>query len=234
MDRAYQQGGIMQRPRTPSRIPESLHQRLNSYAIAASAAGVSLLALAQPAEGKIVYTATHHVIGKNSHYNLDLNHDGKTDFTISNTYSCSTEDFCRSHLFTTPTNGTQGVEGPGSAYALNRGARIGPRHHFSAWLLLIFSSGACNNDHWCNVTNRYLGFSFKIHGQPHYGWARLNVSTGGGIVATLTGYAYETVANKAIIAGRTHGKDVITVQDPSLGHLARGASAIPAWRAEQW
>jgi hypothetical protein len=52
------------------------------YAVAASAAGVGVMALSQPAEAKIVYTATHHVIEKNSPYHLDLNHDGKTDFTL--------------------------------------------------------------------------------------------------------------------------------------------------------
>ncbi len=69
----------MKRPSNPS---ESLHQRLNAYALAASAAGVSVLALTQAAQAKIVYTKTHHVIGKNSTFKLDLNHDGITDFTL--------------------------------------------------------------------------------------------------------------------------------------------------------
>ncbi len=46
----------MQRPRIPSKLSDSLHQRLNSYALAASAAGVGLLALVQPAQAKIIYT----------------------------------------------------------------------------------------------------------------------------------------------------------------------------------
>ncbi len=40
-------------PRTPSRLSDSLHHRLNMYALAASAAGVGVLALAQPAEAEI-------------------------------------------------------------------------------------------------------------------------------------------------------------------------------------
>ena len=57
---------------------------------------------------------------------------------------------------------------------------------------------------WLNVTNRYLGFSFKINGKTHYGWARMNVQIKGlRIVGTLTGYAYETIPNKSIMAGRT-------------------------------
>jgi hypothetical protein len=50
------------------------------------------------------------------------------------------------------------------------------------------------------------------------------------IKAVLTGYAYETVANKSIVAGKTKGADVVAVQLVSLGHLAQGASAISAWR----
>jgi hypothetical protein len=71
-------------------LSEALHHHLNMYAIAAGAAGVGILALAQPAEGKIVYTPAHKnaVLG----INLDLNHDGIADFRIcysDNTYHCS-------------------------------------------------------------------------------------------------------------------------------------------------
>jgi hypothetical protein len=95
---------------------------------------------------------------------------------------------------------------------------------------------------WANggkgVKDRYLGLKFAIKGEIHYGWARLNVKVDkiGNIVnitALLTGYAYETIPNKAIIAGKTKGPDVITMQPGTLGHLARGASALPAWQAQQ-
>src|ERR1700688_1077629 len=68
--------------RPPRTLSDSLYHRLNTYAIAASATGISLLALAKPCEAKIVYTKTHHVIGTNSIYPLDLNHDGTIDFLI--------------------------------------------------------------------------------------------------------------------------------------------------------
>ena len=42
------------------------------------------------------------------------------------------------------------------------------------------------------------------------------------IAATLTGYAYETIPNKPIIAGKTNGPDVITVEPTTLGSLALG------------
>ena len=67
----------------------------------------------------------------------------------------------------------------------------------------------------------YLGMKFVIQGKAHFGWTRLNVGcTNTKVNATLTGYAYETVPNKPIIAGKTHGPDV--VEPATLGQLASG------------
>ena len=74
--------------KTASNLSESVHQRLNMYALAASAAGVGVLALAQPAEAKIIYTPAHKSIGAKTF--LDLNHDGVHDFKFiySRTVRC--------------------------------------------------------------------------------------------------------------------------------------------------
>ena len=94
-------------------------------------------------------------------------------------------------------------------------------HPFSGQVMASSDVGSLGS--WVNVTNRYLGFKFKIRGATHYGWARLDVSvTNGTVVGTLTGYAYETIPNKPIIAGKTKGPDVITVHPGSLGVLAAG------------
>jgi hypothetical protein len=70
--------------RKTANLSNSLNHQLNSYALAASAAGVSLLALAQPAEGKIIYKPAHHVIGKNGYFAIDFNQDGIPDLGIHN------------------------------------------------------------------------------------------------------------------------------------------------------
>ena len=57
---------VMKRPRKPASLSLSVHHRLNMYALAASAAGVSLLALAPPSEAEIVYTKAHVVLGARS------------------------------------------------------------------------------------------------------------------------------------------------------------------------
>jgi hypothetical protein len=87
---------------------------------------------------------------------------------------------------------------------------------------------------WLYAKDRYLGLQFVIKGQVHYGWARFTVTfppqPSFGILAILTGYAYETEANTPIITGKIKGPDVITLDPATLGHLAAGASQIPAWR----
>jgi hypothetical protein len=119
-------------PRETADLSVSIHQQLNIYALAAGAAGAGVLALAQPVEANIVYTPAHRVIGPDSKYLLDLNHDGIPDFTIANSYNCP--DSCVSIVVAKPANGTHGVEGPLStrghaswAYALKAGAIIGPK-----------------------------------------------------------------------------------------------------------
>jgi hypothetical protein len=234
----------MQRPRTPSKLSESLHRRLNSYALAASAAGVATLALANPAEAKIVYTKAHQQIPPNTQFNLDLNHDNITDFTLSNTYGFVSTFSVGGALAIVNASGnevmgycTSTCRDYAFASALPAGMKIQLNRKFKAKnkLFMVGSfrvpTSTGFEGQWWNVKNRYLGLQFAITGKTHYGWARLNVSCASyKCTGLLTGYAYETMANKSIIAGKTHGKDVITVEPATLGHLAQGASGFSAWR----
>lgn len=227
------------RLRMLSNLSESVNHRLNMYALAAGAAGVSLFALASPTEAMIVYTATHRVIHPNSSYNLDLNHDGKADFTFANHYWC-TDGLCRATLSVRGPYGLvagyAGLFGTPFAYALKAGARIGPE--ISLVGRIMYGSGG----QWFDVTRRYLGLAFQVKGITHYGWARLNVINHGfAITATLTGYAYETIPDKPIIAGKTKGSIVegpdaaLTAPTPeptSLGLLALGSPGLSIWRRQ--
>jgi hypothetical protein len=233
----------MPRPRTLARISNSLHRQLNSYGLAASAAGVGLLALSQHAEAKIVYTKTHHVVGKNSIVMLDLNHDGTTDFTIKNRNcpyggtSCTSDSWNLLTVQGAPPDAVQGTKHTSAFWAadLKAGARIADRGTFARSAMLVYqcqgvSCAVTSRTHtsgdWPNVRNRYLGLKFQIHGKAHYGWARLSVKTSNNplqTIGTLTGYAYETIANKGIIAGKTKGPNVIAGEDATLSHLAAGS-----------
>jgi hypothetical protein len=222
--------------RTPSKLSDSVLHQLNMYALTASAAAVGMLALAQPAEAKVVYTAAHHVILRGSHFALDLNHDGIADFYLNHRSGCSSEGFCSAALYAMGgASGGNYVEGIRKIfnfkYALKPQQRIGSTKPFMGFAMYYRfraqgTSGACSGS-WADVKNRYLGLRFIIKGETHFGWARLNVACnlGSKKIGLLTGYAYETVPNKPIIAGKTMGPDVITVQSASLGQLARGGSA---------
>ena len=134
------------RPRTPATLSESIHRQLNMYAFAAGAAGVSVLALTQSAEAKIIYTQTHVVIGTNHIYELDLNHDGIADFKIDN-HSFFTDTIVAT-LSAVPAQANNAVVGrqlqigsPYYAYALTRGVAIGPKQPFAGrWM--AWSDGA--------------------------------------------------------------------------------------------
>ena len=77
-----------ERPVThPAKLPAALQRNLSLYALAATAAGVQVLALAQPSEAEVIYTPAHTFIGSNRHFSFDLNNDGVNDFTILNLYA---------------------------------------------------------------------------------------------------------------------------------------------------
>jgi hypothetical protein len=234
-------------------LSEALHQRLNTYALTATTAGVSVLALARASEAKIVYTPAHVTIGANGSYKLDLNHDGNIDFTIKNVATCAS-DQCFYDLLQEPAAGNSGMndfKGYVLASALKPGSRIGPGKHFSdqtAVMAGVISAIGYVFGQWVNVQRRFLGLRFKINGQTHYGWARLNVrvvlSPHPAITAVLTGYAYEDVPDKPIVAGQTKGLDddspeelsanpMPTPKPATLGALAMGAPGLSIWRREK-
>lgn len=249
---------------TPSDLSASTRHRINSYAIAAGAAGVTLLALAQSSEAEIVYTQTNQTIGRNGTLNIDLNHDGIADFTIieraynetsetvqeldvsgrtGNKINCPSS-FCASSFYT--------------AAALAKGTEIGPilqSHQGHGWIgggPMAFEEFRSpgrpyyGSTQWAQgpVTNQYLGLKFLINGEPHFGWARLSVSfhDGGTKKGTwethLTGYAYETVTNQSINAGQTTENDKQAAAEPASSQLVPlkglGALALGAVGIALW
>ena len=231
--------------RVSSQFSEPLHRQLNAYALAASAAGVGMLALVQHAEAKIVYTSAYVKIGVGGvrAYRLDINHDGIYDFVLStfgfDTYGlavCAPASGACIGGGGNPVNEIWGYNSDknyGFASALRRGVRIAAnRRHFRSRNLVMASVNCGGTGHTCgspdgpwvkaNGNNRYLGLKFIIKGKIHYGWARLDVvAPPPQTRATLIDYAYETIPNKPIIAGKTHGRDGAT-----LGRLAQGASGV--------
>lgn len=237
-------------PRKIASLSNSVHEQLSRYAIAAGAAGVGILALAGPAEAEIVYTPTHVVLTHGS-LALDLNNDGMVDFVLLDKYHRKGQTTNSFWLYVNPEhkgNAAVGRQGTyfRSASTLNRGSQIGPKNQFNGNLMAFACSFAnttdCRVGKWFDVSDRYLGLKFTISGKTHYGWARLNVSFQpnwgkGTLKATLTGYAYETIPNKSIIAGQTmeavEVAEKLGATPATLGALAMGAPGVTIWRRKE-
>jgi len=246
--------------RKTANLSESVHHQLNMYALAASAVGVTLLALAQPVEAKIVYTPIHKQLPINKNWLLDLNHDGVVDFVFRDAYGQTVFTTVGS-LSVTPNfaNNVWGTVCSGAvrvASALPAGVRVGPKGKFSdgqrrmAWYSSANGArnfaASCGHGPWAGAARRYLGLKFAIKGKTHFGWARFNVSVSGlKVIATVTGYAYETIPNKPIITGKIKTQDEIggsieqpntaslnapTLQPAGLGLLAMGTPGLSIWR----
>lgn len=255
MERTHNWGALLRevvmkrsaRPLSAAKLSDSIHRQLNMYALAATAAGVGMLALAQPAEGEIIYTKAHKVISSRSTFHLDLNHDGIDDFDLKDTVTTFSTGAVRAALSAAPHRQANAVWGHvvfahGYASALFPNVQIGPKGRFLGEAGLMAQTSAsglpsifsCTGP-WANVANRYLGLKFVINGETHFGWARLNVSCSNyQVTATLTGYAYESIANRPILTGKERGTD--EPDDPTsagdssttLGRLAQGAKDWPS------
>jgi HYDIN/CFA65/VesB family protein len=192
----------------------SIHPHGRMFAIALATI-VAAFTLVSPAKAEIVYHSANIGINDGT-YNLDLNGDGVTDFTIMSTWrsgSCGVLcKYSEISLGETPASGNGAVVGP-----LKRGDEIGPNQAFdgnSGLMSEYASSYRCTflGCYWSHGSGGpwlgkkgYLGLSFQVNGQTYYGWALLKCPGGtyGGGQGTLLGYAYETIPGRAILAGET-------------------------------
>jgi hypothetical protein len=241
----------MRRNRRPVSTAATHHldSFLNAYSIAAAAAGVSVLALATPAEGKVVITHANISIPQcNCPVYLDLSNNGVNDFSFRLSYSNFSTGYYLRFLNVKELEGG-GVKGtPQDASCLVQGAKIGPSAQFASAALMESSFLRSNKSRgtytrslhgkWGeNHPNRYLGVKFKIDGATHYGWIRVKVTSRKGyLAATITEYGYETVANKSLDAGLStasaddQAEEVRQPVGASLGALALGADGLAIWR----
>jgi hypothetical protein len=239
--------------RQAAQLAAGLEKNLSAYATAATAAGIGILMTALPATAKIVYTPSNIPITTDgTPVPLDINNDGIPDFGFSNIYTIGggphrpPEGTHGGFMGVFPAQKNNAIWEVSShkvacAAALNKGVKVGPKAPLEAKSLLMaashgnYTNGGSAYGPWVKVTQGYLGVKFAIHGKMHYGWARIKWS-GVGSTAYVTGYAYETVANKAIITGKTKGPadkgstnetaDTSGRQTGSLGQLARGTAGV--------
>ncbi len=238
----------------------SVNCQISLYSLAASAAGVSVLALAYPAEGSVVVTQANATVAYGSPVFIDMNGDGKNDFEFSVARGGYDHSFYKTLNVIPlgggrPVGGARGSIGPyGSALA--SGAKIGPSAHFSSSIargqvMLERTNGFVSGSSRYTAYGpwgvqgtyghyRYLGVKFLISGQTHYGWIKILVSRSNGFQGFIQEYAYETVANKSLTAGQTQASspdssanmNKLEQRGPSLGMLAAGADGLSLWRRQ--
>ncbi len=243
---------VSQPPKMPFRLSDSAHHQLNMYALAASAAGVGILALAQPAESRIVFSPANKPLPLCGHntklcFKLDLNHDGIVDFVFP--FSSQIKPMCSSPAglwVENPVSRMETAKTPKNeiwgtlthrfrvASTLSSGVSVGDNsvkfnsknNVMRAWC--FSGTGSSDRNRWGpwapGLQDRYLGLKFYTKGKAHYGWARLSITGASDRQPILTGYAYETVADKPIVTGKTKGPDVITPGPGSLGRLSQGSA----------
>jgi hypothetical protein len=217
-----------------SSLNDHLNRRLLAYVATASAAGVSVLAMTQSAEAKVVYTPADRVIVSDSR--LDLNNDGIPDYAFhSNFQLCGTCGYFEAKAIKFNKFMTNGGQ---NGAPLASGVSIGPDGKFRGDAASMVNGCTCSGHSamggpWYGVQNEYMGFEFNIEGAAHFGWARFSVTK---VAITLTGYAYETISLKPIVTGDTEGADEDSVAEPdpaasrssALGSLALGTAGRSA------
>jgi hypothetical protein len=217
---------------SPTTATSSLEKRLSAYALAAAAAGIGIGVAAPSAEARVVYVSADKVVANNGGLYISLDHI--PTWRVLDLFRAGYQS-----LTMKPLHGGGVMFAGGYAQALGSGASIGPNGAFQSSpvrieraFFLSDSSYARGYGPWTNVTDRYLGLSYVVNGQTHYGWARFNValsgdlSTGAVITATFTGYAIETTPDTPILAGKTSGP----AERGSLGCLAAGCLGLDAAR----
>jgi len=206
---------------------------------------MGIIALTAPAQldaaanSTIFYTPADIHVGNRGIASIDLNHDGTEDIRFhikrySNGY------YGGYRMYARPADGNQALRAPRAQSAF-----IGPSiASFRGWLFDLAEIGAsckyyCPPFPWhgvgafAEVHNAYMGVRFLINGETHYGWVRMDVVSGptDSINITITGYAYNTVANEGLFTGvpgtPPPPKDSLR---GSLGALSLGARGVDLWR----
>ncbi len=231
--------------RNVTRLTSATEKQLLGYAALAAASGVTMLALASSAKAEVVYTAAHQKLPLNTTFALDVNGDGIADFNFfastllggaRDTYTFNSD----AELRVAGAGQSNQVWGAKEAVSvLPAGVKIGGNGKFATSHFIMGFVGATDGEPpayygpWApsggNIKNHFVGLKFVINGETHFGWARFNVQIRqplkGNLQAILTGYAYETVPNMPIMAGKTSGAEGAAGTRPAtLGQLAAGAA----------
>ncbi|MEO6436669.1 MAG: PEP-CTERM sorting domain-containing protein [Tepidisphaeraceae bacterium] len=227
-----------------------LNRKLLTYAAGAAAAG---LAGTQSAQATVVYTAGPIPLTVDSGFGttprIDFDNNTDDEFTVGHERQGGNANADRVLIKELETNGATGagyVTGPGVfPAALASGATIGPAQTYGAAFNGNVSNQLIDEDYDDNTlfesytgnftpdnvagNTEYIGVKFRFNDNPvgdlHYGWIGVDFTNQADLTGVVTGYAYESVPDTAILAG--------AVPEPSgLALLALGAAGLLARRKQ--
>ena len=215
-------------------LSERFNKRWMGYAVAAGAAGVGMLTVAQPAKADIIYTPGGPVGNCFMYYtqticdySLSVANNGINNFLFSATQTFRGGFVYGGHVVVNAYPGNGMEVGP-----LDKGAVIGHGDPFGNYAILAlgfkaYGTPGTYTGPWWNVSNRFLGLDVTIDGQTYFGWAELSIPVSHHTPSLdIEGYAYNNVAGQPIEAGQTTS----TPEPGTLGLLALGSLGLGFWR----
>ena len=230
----------------PAPLFDPLRHRLDSYALAARAAGVAVLAYSVPATAAPVCKSISVELLGTGTYAFNPARQQFAPFNIAQTFESvsSHTSTAGNRAFFTPnsaganellaTNGLPADLAPGAR--IGRGAKFGKGQSYGLLFTYGPGVGGTSKHHQGNFQFgriNYFGFKFTASGQTHYGWVRLRASVEGGHSTTdIEAYGYESTAGRPIRAGSCSVSDLANANPPGArtGVIARGSSTAIANR----
>ncbi|MCG8701214.1 MAG: hypothetical protein MI922_24385 [Bacteroidales bacterium] len=179
---------------------QKLQSRLSSYGMTTTA----ILSLSYIANAQIEYSGEKNLTLPKSAFELDVNNDNATDFTLSTRLVEATESNPTSHLFLDMygaesfnnwlvKNGNPKPNGFKTPLPVDGKTKIDSLKN--DWELSVKSI-----EEIPGAPDKVIGYRFDIDGKIHYGWLRIDINKAKKSV-TIVDWAYNSNPNEGITAG---------------------------------
>lgn len=180
----------------------SLGRRIASYSVAAAGITGATGVFSSEAEAAIVYSGVQDIaINLGNFLNLNLDGDVYQDIKLKN-YNFFGGPYQGATVNYFPGKLVGFSSGINYATALADGALIGSSTLGPGFAGSLAYGTVNTNAQFNLVSGAFIGLSFPISGQTHYGWVRVTINNAAGLF-TVNDWAYESTPGTGINAGAT-------------------------------
>lgn len=181
-----------------------------------------LMGMSRPMSAEVVYIPVHKTILNNGSLRGDIDHDGRTDFTLvatSQVTVCGNRGGFTGNVTLAPAEGNGVVVSHlDFAALLPVGTEVGPGSDFYQNSAIVDQFLICNAGQ--HDVEGYLGLEFLKNGETHYAWTFVQVDAfysfkNSYLRVTVLGVAYETDPGVPITTGQQN-----LLQDGTLSGLS--------------